>query len=69
MSKTTHYDKSVDAYHKMAQLFKSMPHHYKLRQRFCELNRRDIEDVRPIPAGTCGVSNLWRLALFYLFSE
>ena len=62
-----HYNKSIDAYHEMAQLFKSMPHHYKLRQRFCELNH--LWDIRPTPAGTCGVSNLWRLTLFYLFSE
>ena len=34
-----HYNKSADAYHEMAQLFKSMPHHYKLRQQFSELNR------------------------------
>ena len=62
-----HYNKSGDAFHEMAQLFKGMPHHYKLRQQFSELNC--LWDIWPTPAGTCGVSNLWRLTLFYLFSE
>ena len=28
-----------NAYHEMAQLFKSMPRHYKLKNRISELNR------------------------------
>ena len=41
-----------DTYHEMAQLFKSRPHHYKLRQRFSELNC--LWDIQHTPAGTCG---------------
>ena len=47
-----HYSMSGDVYHEMAQLFKSRPHHYKLRQRFSELNC--LWDIQHTPAGTCG---------------
>ena len=48
-----HYNLSGDAYHEMAQLFKSMPRHYKLKERISELNC--LWDIQPTPVGTCGV--------------
>ena len=45
------YNVSGDAYHEMTQLCKSMPCHYKLKDRIAELNKR--WNIRPTPEGTC----------------
>ncbi len=47
------YNVSGGAYHEMAQLFKGMPRHYKLKDRIAELNR--LWEIKPTPTGTVGV--------------
>ena len=42
-----------NAYHEMAQLFKSMPRHYKLKNRIAELNT--MWNIGLTPSGTVGV--------------
>ena len=41
------------AYHELAQLFKGMPRHYKLKKRISELNAK--WNIFPTPEGTIGV--------------
>lgn len=41
------------AYHEMAKVCRSMPCHYKIRERIRELNQ--LWDIQPTPNGTCGV--------------
>ena len=40
----------------MAQLFKGMPRHYKLKERIAELNK--LWEIRPTPPGTTGIQQL-----------
>ena len=47
------YNISGNAYHEMAQLFKEMPRHYKVKDRIKELNK--AWNIKPTPEGTCGV--------------
>ena len=47
------YNISGNAYHEMAQLFKEMPRHYKIKDRIKELNK--AWNIKPTPEGTCGV--------------
>ena len=47
------YNISGGAYHEMAQLCKTMPRHYQLKQRIAELNTH--WDIFPVPNGSCGV--------------
>ena len=44
---------SGNAYHELAQLFKEMPRHYKIKDRIKELNK--AWNIKPTPDGTCGV--------------
>lgn len=44
---------SGGAYHEMAQLCKTMPRHYQLKERIPELNT--LWDIYPTPNGSCGV--------------
>jgi len=47
------YNISGNAYHEMAQLFKEMPRHFKVKDRIKELNK--AWNIKPTPEGTCGV--------------
>ena len=47
------FNVSGGAYHEMAQLCKTMPRHYQLKQRKAELNT--LWDIYPTPNGSCGV--------------
>ena len=47
------YNVSGAAYHEMAQLCKSMPRHYKLKDRIVELNT--LWNIHPMPDGVVGV--------------
>ena len=47
------YNITGNAYHEMAQLFKEMPRHYKIKDRIKELNK--AWNIKPTPEGTCGV--------------
>ena len=58
---------SGDAYHEMAQLCKTMPRHYKLKQRIAELNR--LGNIKPTPDSTCGVQQSLEERLKYCFQH
>ena len=47
------YNLSGAAYHEMAQLFKSMPRHHKLKDRIAQLNT--LWNIHPMPDGVVGV--------------
>lgn len=61
------YGISGQAYHQMAQVCRTMPRHYKLKDRVRELNH--LWDIRPTPNGTCGVQQTLKDRLLRRFEH
>ena len=52
------YNISGGAYQELSQLCKTMPRHYKLKDRIRELNK--VWNIKPTPNGTCGVQQSFK---------
>ena len=52
------FNVSGGAYHELSQICKSMPRHYKIKDRIRELNK--LWSIKPTPNGTSGVQQSFK---------